>query len=233
MTVSENLRVLFGREVFIFYFCNKDVLIEYHLGRYNVNDSRLDRNQKICIVLHSDDPKGMEMLFDAYYSSLVVWADTFLHDMDSAEDVVQELFIDIWKGKIYRNLKPESLTSFLYVSVRNRCLKKIEKLDVFRHVMSLDQVELVFEEYNERHDIIVSKVLEEIDQLPERSREIMKCVFVEGMKYREVAERYGISISTVKTLLGNSVKRLRKRLNKEMVFQLFIFLSAKIKLRKL
>ena len=181
-----------------------------------MNGSRLNRNQKICIVLHSDDPKGMEMLFDTYYSTLVVLADTFLHDMDSAEDIVQELFIDIWEDKIYRKLKSETLDSFLYISVRNRCLKKIEKQDVFRHVMSLDQVDIIFEEYNERYDIIVSRVLEEITQLPERSREVMKCVFVEGMKNREVAELYGISISTVKTLLGNSVRKLRERLNKEM-----------------
>ena len=223
ITFSENLLELFWGEVFIFYFCDKAVLIEYNLGRYKVNGSRLDRNQEICVVLHSDDPKGMEMLFDVYYSTLVVWADTFLHDMDSAEDVIQEFFIDIWNGKIYRKLRPETLASFLYVSVRNRCLKKIEKQDVFRHVMSLVQVDLVFEEYNERHDIIVSKVLEEISQLPERSRDVMKCVFVEGMKYREVAERYGISVSTVKTLLGNSVRKLRERLNKEMYSGFLLF----------
>lgn len=188
-----------------------------------MNGSRLDRNQKICILLHSENHKGMELLFDTYYSILVVWADTFLHDMDAAEDVIQEFFIDIWNNKIYRKLKSETLDSFLYISVRNRCLKKIEKQDVFRHVMSLDQVDIIFEEYNERHDVIVSKVLEEITQLPERSREVMKCVFVEGMKYREVAERYGISVSTVKTLLGHSVRKLRERLNKEMYSGFLLF----------
>ena len=81
---------------------------------------------------------------------------------------------------------------------------------------------LAFEEYNERHDQIVSRVLEEMALLPERSREIMNCVFLEGLKYREVAERYGISVSTVKTLLGNSVKKLRERLDKEL-FSGFLF----------
>ena len=50
----------------------------------------------------------------------------------------------------------------------------------------------------------------------------MNCVFLEGLKYREVAERYGISVSTVKTLLGNSVKKLRERLDKEL-FSGFLF----------
>lgn len=176
---------------------------------------RSDRNHKICTMFHSDDAKGMEMLFDAYYSALVVCADTFLHDMDFAEDVVQEFLFDIWNGKIYRKLKPDTLASFLYVSVRNRCLKKMDRRDVLRHVTPIEQVDFVFEEYSDRHDVIVAKVLEEMEQLPERSREIMKCVFVEGLKYREVAERFGISVSTVKTLLGNSVKKLRACLDKE------------------
>ena len=190
---------------------------------------RVDRNQEICTIFHSDDAKGMEMLFDTYYGALVVCADAFLHDMDLAEDVVQEFLFDIWNDKVYRRLKPATLASFLYVSVRNRCLKKIDRRDVLRHVVSLEEVEPVFEEYSERHDVIAAKVLEEMEKLPERSREIMKCVFVEGLKYREVAERFGISVSTVKTLLGNSVKKLRASLDEERyaVFLLFFCLRNK------
>ena len=51
----------------------------------------------------------------------------------------------------------------------------------------------------------------------------MNGVFVEGLKYREVAERYGISISTVKTLVATSVKKLRERLNDEIVASFLLF----------
>lgn len=39
--------------------------------------------------------------------------------------------------------------------------------------------------------------------------------FVEGMKYQEVADRYNISVSTVKTLLGTSIRKLRERMGRE------------------
>ena len=188
-----------------------------------MNNSGRKKDQEICVMLSSMNQKGMELLFDAYYKTLVVWADTFLRDMNLAEDVVQDLFVSIWKDKVYLRFKPETLSSFLHVSVRNRCFKRIEKRDVFRNASVLDHVELVFEEYNERHDQLVSRVLEEMALLPERSREIMNCVFLEGLKYREVAERYGISVSTVKTLLGNSVKKLRERLNKELFSGFLLF----------
>ena len=188
-----------------------------------MNNSGRKKDQEICVMLSSMNQKGMELLFDAYYKPLVVWADTFLRDMNLAEDVEQDLFVSIWKDKVYLRFKPETLSSFLHVSVRNRCFKRIEKRDVFRNASVLDHVELVFEEYNERHDQLVSRVLEEMALLPERSREIMNCVFLEGLKYREVAERYGISVSTVKTLLGNSVKKLRERLNKELFSGFLLF----------
>ena len=188
-----------------------------------MNNSGKNKDQEICVMLSSKNQKGMDLLFDAYYKPLVVWADTFLRDLNLAEDVVQDLFVSIWKDKVYLRFKPETLASFLYVSVRNRCFKRIEKRDVFRNASVLDHVDLVFEEYNERHDQIVSRVLEEMALLPERSREIMNCVFLEGLKYREVAERYGISVSTVKTLLGNSVKKLRERLNKELFSGFLLF----------
>lgn len=192
-----------------------------------MNDSEKNRNQEICNLLRSGNQKGMELLFDAYYKPLVVWADTFLRDVNMAEDVVQDFFFSIWNNKVYLNFFPSTLASLFYVSVRNRCLNRMDKQDVFHHAVDLDHVDLAFEEYNENHDAIVSKVLDEIALLPERSRDVVNGVFVEGLKYREVAERYGISVSTVKTLLGLSVKKLRERLNEELFAGFLLFFCTR------
>ena len=61
-----------------------------------MNDSGGNKNQEICRLLRSGNQKGMELLFDVYYKSLVVWADTFLRDMNMAEDVVQDFFLSVW-----------------------------------------------------------------------------------------------------------------------------------------
>lgn len=58
-------------------------------------------------------------------------------------------------------------------------------------------------------------MMDEVALLPNRSREILNGVFVEGMKYQEVADRYNISVSTVKTLLGTSIRKLRERMGRE------------------
>lgn len=67
-----------------------------------------------------------ESLFKQYYQRLCSYAFTFLNDIESSEDVVQELFIYIWE-----NQKPffetENIKFYLFTAVRNNCLKRIQK----------------------------------------------------------------------------------------------------------
>ena len=84
------------------------------------------KDQEICDLLNARDQRGMELLFEAYYKSLVSWANTFLNDLGVAEDVVQEFFIALWNQEIHRELKPETLSSFLRVwNVSIVCLRNM------------------------------------------------------------------------------------------------------------
>lgn len=181
--------------------------------------------EEICRLLAADDWRGMELMFRVYYKRLVVWADTFVEDMQLAEDIVQEFFITLWEKK--QNLHSSTLSSFLLVSVRNQCYHRLEKRDVLRHTVDLKEVNTAFEEYNEKHDYIIARLLDEIKKLPPRSQEIMLAVFVNGLKYREVAEKYHISVSTVKTLLGNAIRKLKEQLDPEDLAVFLFFFQIK------
>lgn len=181
------------------------------------------KDREICDLLNSHDERGMKLLFEVYYKSLVSWANTFLNNLEVAEDVVQEFFIALWNQEVHRELRPDSLSSFLRVLVRNRCYNRLTKRDVFTRFVSVERVDCMFEEYDDTKDRIVAKVMDEIALLPPRSQEILKGVFIKGMKYREVAECYGISISTVKTLLGTAVRRLRERMGRDGFFDFLFF----------
>lgn len=163
----------------------------------------------------------MDMLFHAYYKSLVLWADTFLNHLAQAEDLVQELFIHIWEKGVYKELKPETLSSFLFTAVRNRCFNLLEKKDVFKFKTDIEDVVLLFEEYNHRQEEMEMQVLQEIENLSPRSREIIYGVFVEGKKYREVAESLHISESSIKTVVRRAVRKLRKKITHSTLFYFF------------
>lgn len=150
-------------------------------------------------------PEAMERLYAAHYRWLVLWANTFVNDLPVAEDLVQDLFADVWVRKIYLRLDggpPER--AFLRVAVRNRCLNFSKKRGLV--FSQADDMAAALDEWDEEREQVHAM----LDGLAPRSREVLGAVFVEGLKYREAAERFGISLSTVKTLIGRAVERLRK-----------------------
>ena len=193
------------------------------------NGMTKEEDQKICDLLRSRNKKGLDLLFQVYYTSLVLWANTFLNSLPAAEDLVQEFFITVWKDRFYEKFQAHHLSSFLRIVVKNRALNRLEKRDVLQSVTGLEHIELAWEEYNDRHDRIVSAVQKEILLLPPRSREIMLLVFQQGMKYQEVAKQLNISLSTVKNLVAKSVEKLRERLNDEALIYFFCIFPKRLK----
>lgn len=177
-------------------------------------------DEEICRLLSKMDSHGMDLMFDTYYKRLVVWGDTFLDNLEESEDLVQEFFIYLWENKDFRKIVPVALHSFLYVSVRNRCLHLLRKRGKVSFTAELDELEIASEAYNERYEEILTKVEGMIAQLPPQSRRIVSAVFVDGLKYREVAEKLGVSLSTVKTLVKNSIQFLRKSVKNDLLMEL-------------
>ena len=165
-------------------------------------------------MLNAGDQHGMDLLYNTYYRQLALWADTFLYDLSQAEDLVQELFIDIWDRKLYLKFRAEVLPAFLRLLVRNRCLNHRNKRGLRYSDVEMAAIGVALDHYDDRHDQILSTVSHEIEKLHPRSRQVLRAVYIHGLKYREVAERYDISVSTVKTLISRSLDMLRSKLSR-------------------
>ena len=94
--------------------------------------------------------------------------------------------------------------------MRNRALKLLEKRDVLREADGELPVLADESDAGWLTEEILQAMEEEIEKLPPRMREVLKAVYIDGLSYRETAEKFVISIATVKTLLVNALKRLRK-----------------------
>ena len=164
----------------------------------------------ICRFLGEHDHRGMEVLFEYYYRPLVLWADTFLSDIPAAEDVVQDFLVDFWEKRAYERITSGSIRGYLFAAVRNRALKLLEKRDVLREAGGVLPVLVDESDTDWRTEEILQAVEAEIEKLPPRMREVLRAVYIDGLSYRETAEKFVISIATVKTLLVNALKRLRK-----------------------
>jgi RNA polymerase sigma-70 factor (ECF subfamily) len=126
---------------------------------------------------------------------------------------VQEFIVAFWEKRIYERMTPINFRGFLFTSVKNQALKYLEKRDPLSAthaiggalVESLAQVEP--EDITEE---MIGAVEAEIEKLPPRTREVLRAVYVDGLRYKDVAAKFGITIATVKTLLVKALKRLRE-----------------------
>lgn len=163
------------------------------------------------------DIETFEKLFFSFHPGLLRYAETLVQKIEIAEEVVQDVFYNVWKNREDIRIT-HSWKSYLYRSVYNNSMMHLRKT---RREFSLDEglfperegdapdpfQELEFNEVSEL-------VSETVSRLPERTREIFLLNRQEGLKYREIAERLSISVKTVEANMGKALKELRSNLEK-------------------
>lgn len=166
-------------------------------------------------LLKRSDDKAFKQIYDRYSGPLFLFAIRKLKNEQDAKDVVQEIFVVLWKKHRELDLH-SSLSSYLYKSVHNRAL------NIFVHRKYQTAYIRSFEDYLEKYaqdadELLMEKELtdiidHEIRLLPEKMREVFLLSRKEQMSHREIAEQLGISEQTVKTQVKRALKILRLRL---------------------
>lgn len=159
-----------------------------------------------------------ESIYDRNYQALCLYAARLLRDVVEAEDVVQEVFVRFWE----RGEQLASERSYLYRMVRNACVDRLRQkkaVTVDAELMA-DQLEDFFEPESEG-EAGIDRLLEAVNGLPEKCREVFVAICVNEKKYKDVAAEMNVSVNTVKTQLSRSLKLLREDLNKD-DFRLFL-----------
>lgn len=182
-------------------------------------------DQEILITIKKNKEKGIHCLFDRYYKPLVLFADEFVKDMAVSEDLVQEFFIRICEDKYLTNVVPSALSSYLFSSVRNSCIKYLLKKDVLRHRVELTGYDIPVDNFGYIDETENERVLKEMEVLPEQTRRVIEGVVIKGLKYKEVAQELNVSVNTVKTLLSRGIKKLQSGLSACKKQICFIFLK--------
>lgn len=175
-----------------------------------------DDNQLLAL-LRNDSLEAYEILFKRYYKSLCLQAALLLTDASEAEDLVVELFIEIWDKKISRKIE-QSFKAYLYKSVRNKCINGVKKnklskqrQEKYRQYRQEDkEKEPSWLEQRELASIINNVLLE----LPAQRLKAFTLVYLEKKRYQDAADEMGLSINSVKTHLKLALKVLRNKLGK-------------------
>lgn len=164
--------------------------------------------------LHNEEIHAFKLLFDKHYKPMVLKAWTMLEDKMEAEDIVQKLFVDLWENKFWKNVHKSS-EAYVYVALRNRCLKVIRKrkFSPVEDVHSSMRQNYYTIDSDDNNEDLYHHIKHVMDDLPKQRLQTLNLVYLENKKYQEAADEMGISINSVKTHLRLALKYLRSRIS--------------------
>ncbi|MCT4604380.1 MAG: sigma-70 family RNA polymerase sigma factor [Marinifilum sp.] len=184
-------------------------------------------DEKILDLLQGHKQKGLLLLFDLYYKPLVILAEMYLKNEHSAEDTVQEQFIKFWDKKLFHQVKSYSaLKNYLFTMVKNASINKIRKSDILMEWNDLPEADIAEKNAENLSEEGINRIKQAIANLPEGTRNVVECVIVQDMKYKEAAAELGVSINTIKTQLRRGILKLREEL-KDKEYLLYLLLLSK------
>lgn len=166
--------------------------------------------------------KVYEALFKSYYAQLLRFAEGHIFDRQACEDIVQTIFINFWENSESIHFE-KSVKSYLFQSVKNRCINYLRDLKIHdKHNLLYLEALLNQDEAVEIHDPeIFIQINKAMDQLPEQMGIIFKLKYLEGKKLQEIAQMNQISENTVKTQLLRAKDKLRKLLYKSTLLMFY------------
>ncbi|RBQ07925.1 RNA polymerase sigma factor [Pedobacter miscanthi] len=172
-------------------------------------------DQALCSLLKEGDRQAYIEIYTRYNSLLYQYAYKKLRNREEAKDVVQEVFIQLWKR--HQQLSFDTaLAGYLYQSVRNRALnifahQQIEQ----KYIDSLNDfldTETSGTDYLVREKDIAALIEKEINALPPKMRKVFLLSRRQHKTYKEIAAEMNISEDTVNTQMKRALKTMRNRL---------------------
>jgi len=177
---------------------------------------------------------NIEKLFKENYKSLCNVVFRIINDWDASEDVVQEMFLKLWRKK--EEIKIESsLKGYLFKAASNSAINYLQsqKKEKLKEELSdkIKNSQIAEETINLDGKELQKKIEEALNKLPPKCKVIFLLSRQEGMKYQEIADELDISIKTVENQMGIALKKMKEELapylTKEfLIWPLLFFLTA-------
>ncbi|WP_321516301.1 RNA polymerase sigma-70 factor [Marinifilum fragile] len=168
----------------------------------------------ILLSIQKGNIEEFEKLFKFYYPLLCHYAVKFVKNPDQAEEVVQNLFCQIWEDR--KKLKIHtSFKAYLYRATYLNSLQYLRKKGIrnqYEDHLKNTRINDSSTNHTLEEKEIQTIIQNTLSNLPERCSKIFKMSRFEGLKYHEIADKLSISVKTVEANMGKALKAFRKNL---------------------
>jgi RNA polymerase sigma-70 factor (ECF subfamily) len=156
------------------------------------------------------DQSAMAQLYDRYSGIVYSVALRVLGDTGAAEDILQEVFMQLWRNPDVFDANRGSLPGWLAVIARNRAIDALRKRrpedDVSEVVVSVEPDLIQGVEWNRA----LEKIRGAMSNIPAQQRSALEMSFFQGLTHQEIAEKTGEPLGTIKTRIRAGLLALRK-----------------------
>src|SRR6266851_938371 len=160
--------------------------------------------------IHSGDENAMADLYDRYSGIVYGVALRVLGSTAAAEDVLQEVFLQLWRNPDAFDANRGKLAAWLSVIARNRAIDHLRKRQPEEDIADLPISTGVNLEDEAANRLAVEKVRNVLGRIPQDQRRLLEMAFFEGMTHSEIAVKTGEPLGTVKTRIRAGLLTLRK-----------------------
>ncbi len=155
-----------------------------------------------------------DRLFEENYTRLYYYALNIINNDEEAKDIVSNVFEYVLLN--YHLIDTTtSIRPLLYKLVKSKCIDLLrrqgvkEKYDAY----ILSEFNISEEYVYEEHDLMITNILNTIESFPPQTRTVFRLCFLDGKKYKEIAEELDISTNTVKAHIMKALQLLRGKYN--------------------
>lgn len=165
-------------------------------------------DERLIEAIRKNDYVSYNKLFERYYGRLCQYVYSLLMDKSDTEDIVQELFLNIWKNRERIEIK-ENVGGYLYKMAKHLALNHLRSKVYFNN-LSETQDQLSYEDDWVESEEFRIALYSCIDHLPGRCKEVLLLHRIKGLKQKEISEKLDVSIKTIKNQIWISLQKLRR-----------------------
>jgi len=168
--------------------------------------------QQLLPLIQQGDQQAFTVLYDLFASDLIAFIARKITDNSVAEDILHDLFISVWKNRTTIN-EIESLPAYLFSSCRYLILAHYRKAMRVQIAYGFEDIDVedpsISLEDRLYYRYIIDVAAKEVENLPEKCREVFKLSREYYMSNKEIAQKLGISESTVEKHINKAIRHLR------------------------
>lgn len=163
--------------------------------------------------LRSGDDMALKLIYDKYWNQLFLSAFNMLQDQQACEDIIQDIFINLWNKREQIEIKV-SLKSYLFASTRYEVYRQVRLGSVRENIFDqvYERLETPSEYGNIEYKELLSQINSIVDKLSSKCKVVYKLSREEQLSHKEIANQLDISTKTVENHLNKALRQLRTSL---------------------